>query len=131
MCDVLRMRGGHQILLKVNKTALSSAKSFEFEIHPYRSQITYNSKIVIDNLFHEHNTRRYVQALMGKIRNVTSYTFPSTEVTQVNISISVGGTFCAIGLVTITILTAFYLFQYAERKRYQSKNNRVITHVNC
>lgn len=82
-------RGGHQILLKINKTALSSAKSFEFEIHPYRGQITYNSKIVIDNLFHEHNTSRYVQASMGKIRNVTSYVLPSTELTQVNISISV------------------------------------------
>jgi len=53
---------------------------------------------------------RYVQASMGKIRNVTSYILPSTELTQVNISISVGGIFCAIVLVTITILTASYLF---------------------
>ena len=40
---------------------VDSVKTPVLEIHPYRTQFTYNSKMIIDNMFQEHTARRYLQ----------------------------------------------------------------------
>jgi len=67
MRDVLQIRGGQILGSKVNKTILDSVKTPVFEIHPYRTQFTYNSKMIIDNMFQEHTARRCLQGSVHKI----------------------------------------------------------------
>ena len=38
-------------------------------------------------------------------------------------------TIYGVGLINFTILGALYLFQHAERKRYQNKNDKVLIDI--
>lgn len=76
MRGVLQIRGGQILGSKVNKTILDSVKTPVFEIHSYRTQFTYNSKMIIDNMFQEHTTRRYLQRSIHKIKTVAPSNTP-------------------------------------------------------
>lgn len=70
MRDALQIRGGQILGLKVNNTLLDRVKPRVFEIHTYRTLYTYNSRVVIDNIFQEHTARRYLQGSLHKIKPV-------------------------------------------------------------
>lgn len=53
---------------------VDSVKTPVLEIHPYRTEFTYNSKIIIDNMFQEHTARRYLQRSAQKIKTVAPIT---------------------------------------------------------
>ena len=46
---------------------VDSVKTPVLEIHPYRTEFTYNSKIIIDNMFQEHTASGYLQRSAQKI----------------------------------------------------------------
>ena len=64
---------------------VNSVKTPVLDIHPYRTEFTYNNKMIIDNLFQEHTARRYLQRSAQKIKTVAPRILKVSE----NISISV------------------------------------------
>ena len=109
--DVLQILGGQILGSKVNKSVLDSVKTPVFEIHPYRTQFTYNSKMIIDNMFQEHTARRYLQGSVDKIVRLT-YLVPIAS-TEIKTNALIGWTCFGVGLIGFTILGALYLFQYS------------------
>lgn len=129
MRTVLEIRGGQILGSKGNKIILDSVKTPVFDIHPYRTQFTYKSKMIIDNMFQEHTARRYLQGSVQKIKPFApTYLVPIAS-TQINTTALIGWTCFGVGLISFTILGALYLFQRAERKRWQNQNNEVIIDV--
>lgn len=61
MRKALGARGGSFIgsVVKDYKIVLDPVKLPVHQIHPFRAKFTANSKIIIDNMFQEHTTRRY------------------------------------------------------------------------
>lgn len=129
MREVLEIRGGQILGSKVNKTVLDSVKTPVFEIHPYRTQFTYNSKIIIDNIFQEHTAPRYLQGSVDKIVRPT-YLVPIAS-TQIKTTILIGWTCFGVGLISFTTFAALYLFQRAEPKRWQNQCDGVIIDVSA
>lgn len=72
MRDVLQIRGGSLLGSEVKdfKIVLNSVKTPILNIHPYRTEFTYKSKMIIDNMFQEHTARRYLQGSGQKIKTV-------------------------------------------------------------
>ena len=99
--------------LKEFVIVVDSVKTQVLEIHPYRTEFTYNSKIIIDNMFQEHIARRYLQ-----IKTVApTYLAPIASVlTKVNTTAIIG----------FTVLGSLYLFQRAERNRWHNQNDEVL-----
>ncbi len=54
----------------LSNIVLESVKTPVSEIHPYRTQFTDKSKIIIDNIFQEHTARRCLQGSVQKIITV-------------------------------------------------------------
>lgn len=108
---------------------VDSVKTPVLEIHPYRTQFTYNSKIIIDNMFHEHTARRYLQGSAQKIKTVAPTFLAPIASTQINTTALIGWTCFGVGAISFTILGSLYLFQRAERKRWQNQNNEVLIDV--
>ena len=106
---------------------VDSVKTPVLEIHPYRTQFTYNSKMIIDNMFQEHTARRYLQESVDKIVRPT-YLVPIAS-TQIKTTALIGWTCFGVGLIGFTTLGALYLFQRAERKRWQNQYDGVIIDV--
>lgn len=88
-------------------------------IHPYRTEFTYNSKIIIDNMFQEHIARRFLHGASQKVR--PTYLIPMAS-TKVNTTAIVGWSSFGIGIISLTIMGSLYLFQRAERKRLHNQN---------
>jgi hypothetical protein len=110
---------------------VDSVKTPVLDIHPYQAEFTYNSKMIIDNMFQEHTARRYLQGSAQKIKTVApAYLAPMASAsTKVNTTALIGWTCLGVGLIGFTILGSFYLFQRAERKRWQNQNDEVIIDV--
>lgn len=111
--------------LKEFTIIVDSVKTPVLDIHPYRTEVTYNSKIIIENMFREHAARRYLQGSAQKIKTVApTYLAPMAAAsTRVNTTALICWTGLGIGLIGFTILGSLYLFQRAERKRWQNQNN--------
>ena len=125
MRDVLQIRGGQILSSKVNKTVLDSVRTSVFEIHPYRTQFTYNSRMIIDSMFQENTTRRSLQGSIYKIKTVApTYLVPIAS-TQINTSALIDWACFGVTLIGFRTLGALYLFQCAERQRWQNKNDGV------
>lgn len=86
MRDVLQIRGGSILGSEVKdfKIVLNSVKTPILNIHPYRTECTYNSKIIIDNMFQEHTARRYIQGSAQKIKTVAPTFLAPIASTQIN-----------------------------------------------
>ena len=56
--------------LKEFAIIVDSTKTPVLDIHPYRTEFTYNSKVIIDNMFQEHTARRCLQGSAQKIKTV-------------------------------------------------------------
>ena len=82
-------------------------------------------------MFQEHTARRYLQGSAQKIKTVApAYLAPmSSASTMVNNTALTGWTCLGVGLISFTILGSLYLFQRAERKRWQNQNDEVIIDV--
>jgi len=74
MRAILARGGGSQHILNPSLKDFTiiadSVKTPVLEIHPYRTQFTYNSKMIIDNMFQEHTARLYLQGSAQKIKTV-------------------------------------------------------------
>lgn len=105
---------------------VDSVKTSVSEIHPYRTQCTYNSKIIIDNMFHEHTTRRYLQGSAQKIKTIAPTYLAPIASTQIKTTALIGWTCFGVGIISFTVLGSLYLFQRAERKRWQNQNDQVL-----
>ena len=82
-------------------------------------------------MFQEHTTRRSLQGSIHKIKTVApTYLVPIAS-TQINTTALIGWTCFGVGLIGVTTLGALYLFQCAERKRWQNKNDGVIIDVSA
>ena len=117
--------------LKEFAIVVDSVKTPVLDIHPYQAEFTYNSKMIIDNMFQEHTARCYLQGSAQKIKTVVpAYLAPITSAsTKVSTTAIVGWTCLGVGLISFTILGSLYLFQRAERKRWQNENDEVIIDV--
>ena len=99
------------------------------EIDPSRTQFTSNSKMIIDNMFQEHTARRYLQGSAQKIKTVAPTYLAPMASSQINTTALIGWTCLGVGLIGFTILGSLYLFQRAERKRWQNQNDEVLIDV--
>lgn len=117
--------------LKEFAIIVDSVKTPILDIHSYRQEFTYNSKMIIDNMFQEHTARRYLQVSAQKIKTVApTYLTPMASAsTKVNTTALIGWTCLGVGLIGFTILGSLYLFQRAERKRWQNQNDEVLIDV--
>ena len=88
-------------------------------VHPYRAQFTDNCKITINNMVQEHTARRYLQGCTQKVR--PSYVAPiaSTQISGSNTAL-IGWTCFGISATFVVL----YLFQRAQRKRWQNQQNQ-------
>ena len=118
-------------LLEEFAIIVDSTKTPVLDIHPYRKEFTYNSKMIIDNMFQEHTARRYLQGSAQKIKTVApTYLAPMASAsTRVNTTALICWTGLGVGLISFTILGSLYLFQRAERKRWQNQNDEVLIDV--
>nr|YP_009029089.1 hypothetical protein [Cylindrotheca closterium]YP_009029150.1 hypothetical protein [Cylindrotheca closterium]AGH28624.1 hypothetical protein [Cylindrotheca closterium]AGH28681.1 hypothetical protein [Cylindrotheca closterium] len=92
-------RGGrsYNIIKSISSSSLKdfaiivdSVKTPVLEIYPYQTEFTYNSKIIIDNMFQEQTARRYLQRSTQKVKTVVlTYLSPmalaSTKVNNIAI----------------------------------------------
>ena len=117
--------------LKEFAIVVDSVKTPVLNIHPYQAEFTYKSRMIIDNMFQEHTARRYLQGSAQKIKTVApAYLAPMASAsTKVNTTALIGWTCLGVGLIGFTILGSLYLFQRAERKRWQNQNDEVIIDV--
>lgn len=95
MRNVLEMRGGSLLGsgVKGSKIVLNSVN------YHYGTEFTYNSKMIIENMFEEHTTHRYLQASVQKIKTVApNYLVPMASAsTKVNTIALIGWTFLGLG----------------------------------
>ena len=114
--------------LKEFAIVVNLVKTPVFDIHPYRTEFTYNSKMIIDNMFQDHTACRYLQGSAQKIKTVapTYLVQMASASTKVNTTGLIGSTCLGVGLISFTILGSLYLFQCAERKRWQNQNDEVL-----
>lgn len=87
--------------LKEFAIIVDSVKTPVLDIHPYRTEFTYNSKMIIDNMFQEHTARRYLQGSAQKIKTVApTYLVPMASAsTKVNTTALIGWTCLGVGLI--------------------------------
>ena len=114
--------------LKEFAIIVDSVKTPVLTIHPYRTEFTYNSKMIIDNMFQDHTARRYLQGSAQKIKTVAP-TYLAPMVSASTTTPLIGWTCLGFGLISFTILGSLYLFQRAERKRWQNQNDEVLIDV--
>lgn len=96
-------------------------------LSPAQIEFQANCKRITQNIVREHTARRYINGL-GK---PTAYLAPiaSTQINTTATTIVIGWTSLGVGVVGLTILGALYLFQRAERKRWQNQNNKIVIDV--
>lgn len=108
---------------------VDSIKTSVLEIHPYRTEFTHNSKIIIDNMFQEHTARLYLQGSTQTLKPLNTRYIAPIASTQIIIPALIGWTCFGIGLIGFTVLGSLYLFQRAELKRWQNQNDKVLIDV--
>ncbi len=94
------------------------------KIHPYQRQFTENSKMIINNMFQEHTARRYLQGSTQKLKTINPTYLAPIASTQIKTTALIGWTCLGVGLIGFTTFGALYLFQRAERKRWENQQNQ-------
>jgi hypothetical protein len=79
-------------------------------------------------MFQEHTARRYLQGSAQKIKTVAPAYLAPMGSTSTKTAL-IGWTCLGVGLIGFTILGSLYLFQRAERKRWQNKNDEIIIDI--
>jgi len=141
MKAILAARGGSQQLLEYVLTpSLKNylMKNYSITVNPVvtpllspaQIQLQETNKLIIQNMFQEHTARRYLQGSAQKIKTVApNYLAPMAAASTTVNTTAVIGWFLGVGLVGLTTLGALYLFQYAERRRWQNQNDEVVIDV--
>ena len=86
---------------------VNSVKTPVLDIHPYRTEFTYNRKMILNNIFQEHAAHRCLQGSTQKIKTIVPL---APMVSKVNTTALIGWTCLGIGLISFTILGSLYLF---------------------
>ena len=111
--------GSYNIVKSISSSSLKefaifvdSVKTPVLNIYPYRTEFTYNSKMIIDNMFQEHTARRYLQGFVQKTKTIIPiYLAPMASAsTKVNTTALIGWRCLGFGLISFTILDVLYLF---------------------
>jgi hypothetical protein len=102
-----------------------SIKTSLLDVHPYRSEFTANSKMIIDNMFNQHTAHRYMEGSIQKIKTIPPTCLIPIASTQISTTSLIGWTFFGSGLVIFVTLSALHVFQRAQIKRYKNKNDEV------
>jgi hypothetical protein len=102
-----------------------SIKTSLLDVHPYRSEFTANSKMIIDNMFNQHTAHRYMEGSIQKIKTIPPTCLIPIASTQISTTSLIGWTFFGTGLVIFVTLSALHVFQRAQIKRYKNKNDEV------
>jgi hypothetical protein len=129
---ILKLRGGSdQLLLKDFAIMADAIKTPVVPLSLSLAQIKFhdNCKLIIQNMWKEQLSRRYVQRAGEKFKMIEfspSYMAPIV-LTQLNTIPLIVWTCFGFVLIGFTILGALYLFQCAERKRH--KNNEIVIDV--
>lgn len=55
MRNILKIRGGQIVNLKIHKTTFNFVKTPVSDINPYGTKFIFDSKVIIDNMFLEHS----------------------------------------------------------------------------
>ena len=147
MREIIRTRGGSSQpqILPSKYVSISSLKDFKIivdsptvpvssitvpvsNVHPYCAEFTAQSKEIIrkeiihkeivHNMFQEQAMRRFLGASSRRV----IYAAPITSI-PLNVTAVIGWTALGVGVVCFTTLGTLYLFQRAERKRYQNQND--------
>jgi membrane protein implicated in regulation of membrane protease activity len=92
----------------------------------HQAEFTANSKIIIENIFTEHTNRRCLQLFLFKFKTIAP-TCIATIVSIQNITTLIAWTFFGVGFIVLTILSALFLFQYVERKLFQTRDDKIQT----
>lgn len=137
MKAIIATRGGSQEFLEYVLTP--SLKNYLITVNPVvnpvlspaQIQLQETNKLIIQNMFQEHTARRYLQGSAQKIKTIApNYLAPMAAAsTTVHTTAVIGGTCLGVGLIGFTILGSLYLFQRAERKRWQNQNDEVLIDV--
>ena len=98
-------------------------------VHPYRTQFTSNSKMIIRKMFYQHTADRFLQGSAQKIKTVAPTYLAPIASTQIKTTAVIGWTCFGVGIISFTILGSLYLFQRVERKRLQNQNDEVLIDV--
>ena len=85
--------------------------------------------MIINNMFQEHTARRYLQGSTQKLKTIGPTYLAPIASTQIKTTALIGWTCFGVGLIGFTTFGALYLFQRAERKRWQNQNEGVIIDV--
>jgi hypothetical protein len=104
---------------------VDSIKTPVLDVHPYRSEFTANSKMIIDNMFKQHTAHRYMEGSLQKIKTIPPTCLIPIASTQISTTSLIGWTFFGTGLVIFVTLSALHVFQRAQIKRYKNKNDEV------
>jgi hypothetical protein len=120
-------RGGGQVNTSLSAKSLVSLKEYMIKLEApktivmdnYQSKFSMASKQIIDNIFNEHTTRRYVQATQGQTLNKILPTSVGSLYLRQAATASVFGWTCfGVLLFGASTVGALYLFQCEKRKRY-------------
>lgn len=121
MTNDITRGGGSSVLLEPVITGFDFGQPTQLGIHFYRKQFTENSKIIIDNIFHESTLRRFCYASRYVIpvsRNLISGKIDSI--------IFLGSASVCVSVVAITVYGALCLFQNVERKRFYAMKDALV-----
>ena len=80
--------------------------------------------MIINNMFQEHTARRYLQGSTQKLKTIGPTYLAPIASTQIKTTALIGWTCFSVGLIGFTTFGALYLFQRAERKRWQNQQNQ-------
>lgn len=127
---IIRGGGNNTVAKSISSSSLkeivvfvNSVKTPVLDIHSYRTQFAYNSKLIITNMFQEHNARRCFQASAQKIQTVAPL---APLASTINTAAFIGWTSLGVGLIGFTVFGSLYLFQRVERKRWQNQNDEIL-----
>jgi hypothetical protein len=108
---------------------VDSIKTPVLDVHPYRSEFTANSKMIIDNMFKQHTAHRYMEGSIQKIKTIPPTCLIPIASTQINTTALIGWTCFGVTIISFIILGSLNLFQRSERKRWQNQNDEVLIDV--
>lgn len=84
-----------------------------------RAKYTETCTMIINNMFNEHTTRRYVQDCAKKVTPMT----PLVTLTSTQLRL-IGWTFIGLGVTSFLAFGGLYLFHLEERRRWQNQKHQ-------
>lgn len=105
--------------LKYFTIIVDSIKIPVLEVNFYQVEFTANSKMIINNIFKEHTTRRFTQRSVSKFKTIVP-TCLAPIASIKNTTALIGWPFFGVGLIVFTTLSVWCLFQYVEHERFKT-----------